>query len=376
MPIATPQRLAALLVLLALPVGVHAQPSGNRNVHAPRSDNRLRDGLDSAVHQATVDLLSRSRAVGLSIGVISADGTVRSYGYGSTSLAHAVLPTPHTRYAIASITKTFIATLLAEAVVEGRLRLDDDVRRYLPGEYPNLAFAGQPIRLSHLITHLSGLPRNFPDSAVPASRTDRDRFYRELHRVVLDTFPGARLSYSNAAAQFLGFILERVYEQPLETLVSARITRPLKMLETKIALTASERAQMARGYDSAGAPVDASRFVSLQAAGALTSTVADMVRYLRWHAADRDSAVRITHQPNLTMGSYAEGLNWQMISGNGRRTIWQDGGLPGYTSLAAFSPELDVGVVILSTGRDYTSGLSVLASRILTALDSRVVPLP
>src|SRR5215211_1856719 len=101
-----------------------------------------------------------------------------------------------------------------------------------------------------------------------------------------------------------------------------------------------------------------------------------MVAYLRWRAADRDSAVRLTHQPSLTMGSYAEGLNWQMMSGNDRRTIWQDGGLPGYTALAAFSPELDVGVVILSTGRDYTSGLSVLASRILVALDQRAVPLP
>jgi hypothetical protein len=65
-----------------------------------------------------------------------------------------------------------------------------------------------------------------------------------------------------------------------------------------------------------------------------------------------------------------------MMSGNGRRTIWQDGGLPGYTSLAAFSPELKVGVVILSTGHDFTSGLSVVASRILVALDPRAVPLP
>ena len=370
------RRLAALPILLALPFVARAQSSGNVNVHAPRSDNRLRDRLDSAVHQATVDLLSRSRAVGLSIGVLSADGSVRSYGYGSTSLERATLPTPRTRYAIASITKTFTATLLAQAVVEGRLRLDDDIRRYLPGDYPNLVFAGQAIRLSHLITHLSGLPRNFPDSAVATSAADRDRFYRELHRVVLDTIPGARLSYSNAAAQLLGYILEGVYEQPLEALVSARITRPLKMLDTKIALTRSERAQMARGYDSAGAPVNASRFVSLQAAGALTSTVADMVRYLRWHAADRDSAIRLTHQPSLTMGSYSVGLNWQMMEGNGRHTIWQDGGLPGYTSLAAFSPELHVGVVLLSTGRDYTSGLSVLASRVLAALDPRAVPLP
>jgi len=365
-----------VVALLLVPFAAQAQPSGNANVHAPRSDNRLEDRLDSAVHVAAVDLLSRSRAVGMSIGLLLPDGSVRSYGYGSTSLARGGLPTRRTRYAIASITKTFTATLLAQAVVEGRLRLDDDICRHLSGEYPNLAFAGQPIRLSHLITHLSGLPRTFPDSAVPASPADRDRFFRQLHRVVLDTIPGARFSYSNTAAQLLGFILERVYEQPLETLVSSRITQPLRMRDTKITLTPSERAQMARGYDSSGTPVDASRFVNLQAAGALTSTVADMLSYLQWHAAERDSAIRLTHQPSLTMGSYAEGLNWQMMSSNGRRTIWQDGGLPGYTSLAAFSPELRVGVVILSTGRDYTSGLSVLASHILVALDPRAVPLP
>ena len=365
-----------MFALGALPVVAQAQPSSNVNVHAPRTDNRLRDALDSAVHRASVDLLSRSRAVGLSIGVLSADGTVRTYGYGSTTLARATLPTAQTRYAIASITKTFTATLLAQAVADGRLRLDDDVRRYLPGEYPNLEFAGQPVRLSHLITHLSGLPRNFPDSALPLTAADRGRFFRELHRVVLDTIPGRRFSYSNAAAQLLGLILQDAYGQPLEALVSQRITAPLGMRETKITLSSAERARMARGYDSAGVPVDESKFVTLQAAGALTSTVADMLRYLKWHAADRDSAVRITHQPTLTMGSYAEGLNWQMMSGNGRRTIWQDGGLPGYTSLAAFSPELKVGVVILSTGHDFTSGLSVVASRILVALDPRAVPLP
>ena len=363
-------------MLFLFPFAAYPQGSANTNEHVARTDNRLHDRIDSAVHLATVDLLSRSRAVGMSIGVLLADGSMRTYGYGSASLARATLPTPQTRYAIASITKTFVATLLAQAAVEGRVRLDDDVRRYLPGDYPNLAFAGQPIRLSHLITHLSGLPRSFPDSAIPTSAADRDRFYRELHRVVLDTIPGARFSYSNSGAQLLGFILERVYEQPLETLISTRITRSLGMLDTRITLTPSERAQMALGYDSASALVDASKFASLQAAGGLTSTVTDMLHYLRWHAAESDSAVRLTHRPNLTMGSYAEGLNWQMISGDGRRTIWQDGGLPGYTSLAAFSPELHVGVVILSTGRDYTSGLSVVATRILTALDPRAVPLP
>src|SRR5689334_3535592 len=106
----------AVCALSVLPIVAHAQPSGAVHVRAAHTDNRLRDALDSAVHRASVDLLSRSRAVGLSIGVLSADGTVRTYGYGSTTLDQATLPTPRTRYAVASITKTFTATLLAQAV--------------------------------------------------------------------------------------------------------------------------------------------------------------------------------------------------------------------------------------------------------------------
>ncbi|MFN8091129.1 MAG: serine hydrolase domain-containing protein [Vicinamibacteria bacterium] len=59
------------------------------------------------------------------------------------------LPTSRTIYAIASITKTFTGTLLAQAAVAGRLKPDDDVRKYLDGDFPGLQFQGQPVRLFH-----------------------------------------------------------------------------------------------------------------------------------------------------------------------------------------------------------------------------------
>lgn len=342
---------------------------------APRTDNPLRDGIDSAVHRGALQLFAATRVVGMSVGVATPAGA-RTYGYGRTSLGDERVPTAKTRYSIASITKTFTATLLARAAVEGRIGLDDDIRRYLPGDYPNLAFAGHPIRVRHLITHLSGLPRNVSDSSASVPGGTRARLLAELHHVVLDTVPGVRFAYSNAAAQLLGFILEDIHHRSFAQLVESRIARPLRMSSTRLALSGADRSRMAVGYDSSGKAIDVSRFEALQAAGALSSTVTDMLAYLRWHAAERDSAVRLTHAPTLSMGEYQIGLNWQMMSRDGRRTIWQDGGLPGYTSLAAFSPELDLRVAILTTGHDYTNGLSVLASGILTALDRRAVPLP
>jgi len=383
MPCAFAASLPALLasVLIALPAAAQSAPSvpsaSRSHENPPPADNPLRDRLDSAVHSGTLELFAKTRVVGLTVGVTQGDGTTRIYDYGTTSLASGGLPTAKTRYPIASITKTFTAALLGEAVAEGRVRLDDDVRRYLPGDYPNLEHGGQPIRLSHLITHLSGLPRNLASASGRTPEYDRTRLFADLHRVVLDTAPGTRFSYSNAAAVILGDILEDLYHRPFCALVAERITQPLGMHDTGCSLADRTRVALATGYDSAGVVVDAERFASLQAAGALSSTVPDLLRYIRWQAAERDSAVRLSHVPHLTMGSYQEGLNWQMMSGAaGARTIWQDGGLPGYTSLAAFSPGLNVGVVILSAGHDYTSGLSVLASRILSALDARAVPLP
>jgi hypothetical protein len=54
---------------------------------------------------------------------------------------------------------------MANAVLEGRVGLEDDVRTYLQGDYPNLQYQGQPIRVRHLLSHTSGLPNMLPERA-------------------------------------------------------------------------------------------------------------------------------------------------------------------------------------------------------------------
>lgn len=84
-------------------------------------------------------------------------------------------PTDATLYEIGSLSKTLAGTLIANAVLERKLSLDDDVRLYLREDYPNLQYQGEPIRIRHLLSHTGGLPNMLPDRAntVLADFTDR-----------------------------------------------------------------------------------------------------------------------------------------------------------------------------------------------------------
>jgi CubicO group peptidase (beta-lactamase class C family) len=306
------------------------------------------------------------RAVGLSVGVIHA-GRSHSYHFGTVSERHRQVPNDRTIYEIASLTKTFTGTLLAHAQREGKLKLDDDIRNYLDGNYPNLAFEQQPIRIHHLVNHVSGLPRLLPDKpeaspdfqsetpygqrlrALVAGSTRAD-FYADLHQVKLTAPPGTRFQYSNAAAQLAGYILERVYDSNFETLVRQHIAMPLGMRDTFITPTSQQEQRLADGYeDGALQPYFPDQF---QAAGALKSTLADMLAYARWHLAEHDPAVRLSHQPTDRDRDYTAGLNWQILGSGNRRVVFQDGSHPGFACLVVLHPEAGIAIVLLSNEID------------------------
>jgi serine-type D-Ala-D-Ala carboxypeptidase/endopeptidase len=342
--------------------------------------------IDGVVKESAKKFMSDPRSVGLSVGVIK-DGRSRTYNFGEVEKGTKKRPSQHTIYELASITKTFTGVLLAQAAVEGKVKLDDDVRKYLDGSYPNLEFEGKPVRLFHLINHTSRLPFVMPDrpelfrnpdpyelpkilTAIESAYT-RENFYEDLHQVKLDKEPGSEFKYSNSAAQLLGYVLEKVYGMPYEQIVITKIARPLGMTETKITLTASERKRLAKGhYDNGSVALPGTP--QSQAAGALRSSVSDMLRYMRYHLSENDEVIKLSHQ--TTWGDikyYASGLNWQMNkTPGGQRRIWQNGGSFGFSSYCAVFPELRLGIVLLANESDQnTQGrLNAMADDILKGL--------
>jgi len=383
--------LAAAIYFLQGFGSAHAAPASIKAVVTSEADRFIR---------------THPEARAVSIG-IAFDGGTHTFHFGSLIPGRAIPPTDATIYPIASITKTFTGVLLAQAVIEHRVTLEDDVRKYLPGRYPNLEFQHHPIRLKDLLDHRSGLPFLLPD--VPQSRPDfannaipwtarvtslelnyrRQDFFADLHKVVLTSIPGDSVSYSNAGATLVGYILEEIYGRPYEELLRERVLKSLGMTNTAIVQTPAEISRTARGYDANGTVMPEAP-MALGAAAGLKSTITDMLAYAVWGIAEKDPAIRLAHQPVVTVAPqvsglkypYMSGLNWQEINASNaagtRRLIWQSGGMDGFASYCIEEPELHIGIVALFNESDTNSAQAqqAMINAILSDLDARAVLLP
>ncbi len=180
---------------------------------------------------------------------ISQNGTpVYSRGYGMANLEYDVPITPNSIFDVASVSKQFTAFSVALLASEGRLSLDEDIRRYLP-ELPEYE---QRITIRHLLTHTSGL-RNTGDlfdlagwrvsqrNPVSASSvsplqepvTETDVLRMAARQRSLDFVPGSEYFYNNSAYTLLAVIVKRVSGQSLREFAEARVFAPLGMRDTR-----------------------------------------------------------------------------------------------------------------------------------------------
>jgi D-alanyl-D-alanine-carboxypeptidase/D-alanyl-D-alanine-endopeptidase len=164
---------------------------------------------------------------------------------------------------------------------------------------------------------------------------------------------------------------------PNEELVKQKIAGPLDMTDTTISVSKSQSGRLAKGYDEQGAIVPYPPDMLL-GAGALKSTVADLLKYASWELAEEDPAVKLSHESRFILtDNYSVGLNWQMIRSGTYRRIWQEGNLPGFVSMCMTFPEMHMAVVFLANEDDTVSShaLTLMVNEIAKTLDARSAPL-
>lgn len=321
--------------------------------------------VDALVNETVAPFISDPTHVGLAVSFLY-NGKQYFYNYGVVDKTRGAKVTSSTVFEIGSITKTFAGFLLARAVVDNKVHLDDDVRKYLKESYPNLEYNGHPIKLFHLLNHSSGLPYDFINrKQFESTNTDslpwllsplekaynKKQLLQDLHTIKIDTIPGIKLQYSNAAAQLLSYILEQLYHKPYKDLIKKFITGPQKMIETGFQNTLNQK-NIAKGYNKKGQLMP---YNQSGAAGGLFSTSTDLLRYGILQLDENKKEVSLSHQP--TWGQiqyYAVGLNWQMQEKEDRR-IWQSGGTAGFTSLISIYPEKKICFVFLANEEDEDS---------------------
>ncbi|MFD5461264.1 serine hydrolase domain-containing protein [Kitasatospora sp. NPDC127059] len=286
--------------------------------------------------------------------------------------------TPDSVFELGSVSKTFTALLLAELAARGELALDEPVERRLPPDWrPVRASSGEPIRLLHLATHTSGLPRLPPGllaAAVPnwtgnpyAAFGD-DQLRRSVARTTLRCPPGSRYRYSNYGVGLLGRLLAETGGAPYPELLAERICRPLGLHATTCAPDAPERAV---GYRR-GRALPPWLIPGLPGAGAVRSSGADLLRYLRAHLdggnGQLGAALRDVQRLRLRLPHSTDrlGLVWQHRISGGRELYFHSGGTRGFTAFVGFSPEGPTAVAALANtgpslnGRFIQAGYEVL----------------
>jgi serine-type D-Ala-D-Ala carboxypeptidase/endopeptidase len=263
-------------------------------------------------------------------------------------------PDSATVYEIGSITKTFTATLLARAVLSGRVTLDTPLARILP-DYRIPSRGGKEITLGMLGTQHSGLPRlpsNFQpkDPADPYADYDAARLKAFLAGYQLPRDPGAAYEYSNLGFGLLGFALAQFEHTSYAALLDEEILKPLGMTMSATVFTDALRARLARGHDSAGKAAKNWEFAALAGAGAIRSTADDMLLYLKANMGiDRSllfPAMKLAQTPRRDIGNSVRiGLAWMTTD---KGIVWHNGQTAGYASFLGFTADGRRGVVIMT----------------------------
>lgn len=321
-----------------------------------KTNNPRQTPMQRYVDSVALAYLLDARNSSLSIAVISGDKSETLF-YGETKKGNNTLPNENSIYEIASISKTFTGIMLAHAVNQKKISLQDDIRKYLPDDFLNLEYKGTPIQIMQLANHTSGLPRlpaNFDkqagyDPLNPYKTYSKQAIYQALADFKPDTIPGKRAEYSNFGFAVLGVILENVYQKPIDALLEEIITRPLKMTVTRYDVDESRQPLRVSGYSGEdGEEVPFWDFLAFKAAGGLKSNLNDMLQYLKGNMHATNADISFSQQGDIKSSENEKALAWVIQPLKEDTLIWHNGGSGGFSSFLGFIKGKKTGVIVLS----------------------------
>lgn len=209
-----------------------------------------------------------------------------------------------TLFEIASISKIFTGSLVAQAVLDKKIALDDDIRKYLKGDYPNLEFENTPITIRNLVTHTLGFKEKKPkklqeieDKMGEGFYEDKpinyssEEFLEELKTIELDKKPGTFYAYNTVGSELLALILENIYSDTFQNLLN-KFLKELKMESTYLKnVPKNEEHNILIGYrDQGQAPKGKSALTG--AGGGMLATLPDLVKFMKFQLESNNPVIK------------------------------------------------------------------------------------
>ena len=370
-------RLITLLTLLSCSLSLPAQ---NYQPPAFTDANRLQKitATFPVIDQLYKDYAEKNHFPGLVYGIVVDGKLVHTGNTGHTDLENKIIANAQSDFRIASMSKSFTAMAILRLRDEGKLKLDDLIRLYIPAAKNTkyLTKDATEVTIRHLLTHSAGFPEDNPWGDRQLDATDEELLALYEKGISFSNNPGSGYEYSNVGFATLGYIIKKVSGQTYQKYITENILKPLGMSHTYWEYNDVPKDKLAHGYryeDSKWVEQPLLHDGSYGAMGGLITTIDDFSKYMvlhlsAWPARDDQetgplkrnsiremqypwdlsalnaSAKTTNGRPCPTVNAYGYGLRWTKDCGN-RVYVGHTGGLPGFGSQWTVMPEYGVGIV-------------------------------
>jgi CubicO group peptidase (beta-lactamase class C family) len=247
--------------------------------------------LSNNIDYYSKNIVKNKNINSISVAIYKNGKTYHNY-YGAISNSIKNKPTDQSLFEIASISKTFTGILLAKAVSEKKVNINNDIRKYLPGSYPNLEYDGVPVKIKNLITHTlgfetpKGLKNIYKKIFSGTYNTTLDHYemkdlFNELKSAKVVKKPGTYYNYNNVGPEIAAYILTEVYQKPFKEILSDFFIE-VGMKNTYLQEYDKHRKQLIVGHDENGniAKIDYNPLLG-GASGVITS-IPDLIVYMKF----------------------------------------------------------------------------------------------
>jgi len=333
------------------------------------------EGFDQFIQ----DAMASWHCPGVAVAVIKGDEILHQNAYGFLDVEEQISMTVHTRFAMASVTKSFTAMSVALLVDDGKLDWDKPVKDYMPEFILDDPYVTQHVTLRDMLSHRTGMPRH--DLSAWRLDLSRAEFVRRMRHLQFSATFREKFQYNNLMYCAAAYLVEKIAGQRWEDFVQQRIFSPLGMDASNFEPEFPQAGLMnAKGYridrDEEGrarglihTPFGRHTEVSPGAAGALFSTLANLTHWLKAHVnAGQSGDLRLISANNLkqmhlpqtiipggglheslhgtTIATY--GMGWFIKPYRGHTLIHHGGNVEGHSLAIGFIPEEKIGVIALT----------------------------
>ncbi len=326
--------------------------------------------LDLGRLEGELDALRETWKVpGFAVAVVQGGDVVFSRGFGRRNIDSDLPVTTRTQFPIASVSKQFTSAVIASLVDEGILEWDRPLRHYIPWFRMYDPVVTERLTIRDALSHRSGLPRH---DLVWVGREDqtREQLVRRLAHLQPNKDFREVYQYNNLLYTTAGLLVEELTGETWEQAVQRRILDPVGMTETTFSVKDVQAAKNhSRPYteredETVEVPF---RPVHVSApCGGINSTASDLARWMQCVLGGgliggtqvlSTSSLRECHSPAMVLpesdvypewSSQAYGLGWAIATYRGRKCVYHDGNVDGFSSWVTTLPREDVGVVVLT----------------------------